>query len=267
MTVIGDVIVNTTAGQYTLAGGELTGADTAPVTQAPVAVADETTVQLFYDAVSTEALTFVGPGGGTLSNVTTIDPTGTSDDRFTQDGGALVVGVDGGLDPNNPATDRATTNIAGEYTTLLGAALAVDIFGNADGDFRQSPNLGQEQIVAELPPLTLDNVLNDPTASDLLIVGDPDGTNLMLADLTDGFTLDVDLNGLQAPFLGYYDVLLADEILIDPDTFTLNGIGLWRITTLDDGSQVLQVAAPEPAALALWTLLALAAFAYTRRKR
>ena len=62
--------------------------------------------------------------------------------------------------------------------------------------------------------------MNSPTASDLIIVGS-DVDNLGIADLRDGFTLDVTLNDIEAPFLGYYDVLLADQILIDEDTFTL----------------------------------------------
>ena len=271
-TVHGNMTVNAGAGTglYRLSGGVLSFNDRDGVSQATNS--EDSTLTLVSAGASNTVFTFqdiAGVSGGALENVTTINVDSTGDDTFTQDGGDLVVGNDGltNSTADTPMGERATTSITGGYLALLDGAgvaptLSVDIFGDQDGEFRLSPNFGREQELAEPAISSTDVLTGSPTASDLLIV---DG----IADLQAGFTLDVNvIAGVTAPFLGYYDVLLADQILVDEDTFQVQGLGLWRITTLSDGSQVLQVAAPEPASIAVWSLLAaLAAGVHYRRRR
>ncbi|MCA9268556.1 MAG: PEP-CTERM sorting domain-containing protein, partial [Planctomycetales bacterium] len=100
------------------------------------------------------------------------------------------------------------------------------------------------------------------TDSDLLYVtgtADLDGS----VDLT--IAADADL-----PPWGWYDVVYADGGITLGSGFSVNGgAGLFRILTAPDGSQILQVAVPEPATLAVWSLLglALAGFGWMKRRR
>ena len=87
------------------------------------------------------------------------------------------------------------------------------------------------------------------TDSDLLYIANGDAS-------LDG-TLEINLNGVSPLPWGWYDVLVANEINVG-DGFNLAGINLWRI--IDDpttpGRQILQVAIPEPASIALWCVAA-----------
>ena len=64
--------------------------------------------------------------------------------------------------------------------------------------------------------------------------------------------------------------LVTSEILIDKDTLDITGGLIWRVLELADGSQVLQVATPEPSTLLIWGLFGVALFGtvlWRRRKQ
>ncbi|MCA9267660.1 MAG: PEP-CTERM sorting domain-containing protein, partial [Planctomycetales bacterium] len=254
-TVLNDTHMTVGAGaagsQYNLAAGTLNFRDRVASTQA---VATD-------NAAST--LTVASGGdfnftGGTLMNVSTIDVTAAPAQSgamyagtFLQEGGDFVIGVDGGLDVNDANLTRALTQINGNFAQT-GGSLTVDIFGDkvrgrsgeaGDNFF----NLGDPLVYA--------------TDSDLLYVT---GT----AELDGSVDLTI-ASDLQLPPWGWYDVVFANGGITLGSGFSVNGgAGLYRILDTPNG-QILQVAVPEPATLAVWSLLglALAGFGWLKRRR
>ena len=81
------------------------------------------------------------------------------------------------------------------------------------------------------------------------------------------------MNGFEPEAFAWYDVLLAEGGILDADDLELEGVNFMRVidNPADPSgiSQLLQVAIPEPASIALWTLigLVLAGFGIHRRRR
>jgi hypothetical protein len=191
--------------------------------------------------------------GGTLMNVTNIDVTSAPGAVFTQEGGRFVLGVDGGLDPNNPLTQRAMTTISGGDFNQTGGRLVVDIFGNLTRT--TGTNEFEGYTGPEFDPI--DSLITD---SDLLFIAD--GSAYL-----DG-TLEVDLNGVDLNAFAWYDVVVADEVVIGSN-FSVDGLPYWRVILdpSDPTRNILQVSVPEPAAIALWSVLGLAGLAFVARQR
>ena len=258
IAVSGNALIGPVSGaatsNYNLSGGTLDFGDTLAGTQQSAAPGNPAS-SLTIDPNG--AFNFTG---GTLMNVTTIDPnntlanSGQADNTFVQDGGNFVIGVDGGLAIDGSATRAITTIVDGNYDQT-GGTLSVDIFGPvAHG------GNGEAASMAVIDPL-------DPSLdSDLLYVsGDP---NLGLGNATLAGTLDINLNGYEPGPFHWYDVLLADGVISIEDSFDLQGANLFRVIGNPFGpGQLLQVAVPEPASIALWSLLGLAVGYYGWRKR
>ncbi|MCA9270893.1 MAG: PEP-CTERM sorting domain-containing protein, partial [Planctomycetales bacterium] len=186
--------------------------------------------------------------GGTLMNVTTINPTGSG--VFTQAGGDFVIGVDGGLDVNDANLTRALTTINGNFNQTAGS-LSVDIFG--DKVRGRSGEAGDDFF-------NLGDPLTYATDSDLLYVT---GT----ADLNGSVDLTI-AAGVDLQPWGWYDVVYANGGITLGNSFAVNGgAGLFRILTAPDGSQILQVAVPEPTTLAVWSLLGLVLAGFAVRRK
>jgi len=218
----------------------------------------------------TQSTLTVGPDGafnftgGTLQNVRFIDVDASNSpftvgDNDPADTARFVIGADG-ADPNDPNTVRAYTTIQEnnsgstpiDFVLNSDGTLAVDIFGSASHGVN-----GEQGGTLMIDPL-------DPDLdSDILEVT---GTATL-----DG-TLDVALNGFEPYPFAWYDVLVADEITLGDD-FDVLGVNLARVVDdpFDPTRQILQVAVPEPASIALWSLLGLAfaalGFARLRRQR
>ena len=234
VTVQGNLLQDSAGQQdYLLQGGVLSFADRATSSQALNAANDSNTAS----EISLSDPARFQFTGGQLENVTSIDMNGSG--PFTQDGGRFVVGNDGVSDLAN--AERAITTVDGGYLQNAGS-LVVDIFGAGSHGFN-----GESGGSLPIDPLsaTLD--------SDLLQV---------LGDATLNDTLEVELNGFEPNPFAWYDVLLADDIELGPN-FAVDGVNLFRVIDdpsdlSDDPRQLLQVAVPEPAALAIWLVFGLA---------
>jgi autotransporter-associated beta strand protein len=240
LNVYGNMVVgNGGAGTFNLrSNGTLNFGDTANGTQSAAGLASSS---LTIGAGDTFSFT-----AGTLMNVTTIDVSQAPGNAFTQDGGLFVIGVNGGLaitDGIGAESVRASTTIVGGDFVQTAGTLAIDIFGPKYRS-RGGESLGPTDPASN----PIDGLI---THSDLLHV--QDGTATL-----DG-TLAINANGFRPLPWAWYDVLVADEIIIGDD-FDLVGINLWRI--IDDpttpGRQILQVATPEPASVLLWAGIGLA---------
>lgn len=246
-----NVGVSGTGGVYTLngAGAVLNFGDTAAMTQATPVVGNPAST---LTVGATGTFNFLD---GTLINVTDIDITSAPGLVFTQEGGRFVLGVDGGLDPNNASTQRAMTTISGGDFNQTGGRLVVDIFGNL------TRTTGTNEFEGYTGPQydPIDMLITD---SDLLFIADGKA-------YLDG-TLEIDLNGVDPNPFAWYDVVVADEVVVGSN-FDLEGILWWRVIQdpSDPSRNILQVAVPEPASIAGWCLLALAlgSVAVLRRRK
>lgn len=169
--------------------------------------------------------------GGTLQDVRTINPNGT----FTQSGGRFFIGQDepGPGDPANPInnptlpdTFARTTTINGGFSLLQGGIVYFDAFG------------------AEVTPkdYTLDN---EPI--DLLVVTG-------VANLNGIFDFDDEYG---AKFGDIHTLMLAPTINLGPN-FAIDG-GFFRVvpTGATGPGFALQAIVPEPASVAVWTIIGL----------
>mgnify|MGYP007073194143 FL=1 len=157
---------------------------------------------------------------------------------------------------SDPLTTRAITTIGADSGTAdfvlnSDGTLVIDIFGPSSHGGN-----GEQGGILTIDPLDAD------LDSDLLHVTG----NAFL----DG-TLEINLNGYEPAPFHWYDVLLADGGTLDIDDLTLDGVNFVRV--IDDPTdptgvrQLLQVAVPEPASIALWSLLGLFAALRYRRWR
>ncbi|MCA9269469.1 MAG: autotransporter-associated beta strand repeat-containing protein, partial [Planctomycetales bacterium] len=235
---VGDLLVNP-GSTYSLAGGTLDFGDTNAGTQEVGVGSGNGASVMQIDG----AFSFTG---GTLINVSTINQT-----TFTQQGGDFVIGVDGGLDVNDANLVRALTTINGNFDQT-GGTLSVDIFGNT---VRGRSGEAGDNFFNIGDPLTY------ATDSDLLYA-----TGDIFLDGELALTI---ASGVELEPWGWYDVAYANGTITTGSNFSVvGGAGLFRILDTPDG-QILQVAVPEPATLAVWSLLglALAGFGWMRRRR
>ena len=151
-------------------------------------------------------------------------------------------------------SQRAMTTIFGDYDQNPGSTLAIDVFGNLVRSSMTGERRGPTGPAAD--PIT--TLITD---SDLVWVQ---------GDATLDGTLQINLNGVNPGALAWYDVLVADNITITDGKLDLVGLSHWRIITdpSNPNRQILQVAAPEPASIALWSgvALLLAAVYFVRRR-
>jgi autotransporter-associated beta strand protein len=223
------------AGTYRLEGGTLDFQDYsqgAPGPWAPSA-GEASTITLASGA----DFEFVG---GSLLDVSRIVVTGST---FEQSDDPNIVGTSHFYVGEENGTTAALTTINGGYS-LLGGVLDLDVFGPDDS-----------------PELCCDGV---PTESDQLTV-----SGAVLLDST------IDLhfqNDYQPVFGDIMTLICASGLITLDDGFSING-GFFRLvdTGLGDGfpQYALQAIVPEPASVAVWTLvgLACATCAWRMRKR
>ncbi len=171
--------------------------------------------------------------GGTLRDVTTINANGGAG-TFTQSGGNFYVGQDEG-----PSGYAQETTINGGYSLLAGV-LNLDVFG-AD----------------PTPDQCCDGTA---TLNDQLSV---QGTALLNS------TVSLDFENYDPQFGDIFTLVCAEEITLD-DGFHIDG-GYFRLVPTGNGDFpfALQAIVPEPASVAVWTMIGLAgaAAAFRMRKR
>jgi hypothetical protein len=245
ISISGDASIGPASGvatsNYNLSGGTLTFNDTDASTQAPI---------------SPESTLAIGPNGafnfssGMLENVTNInvDPSVGSFTVGDMSGdiARFVIGNDGVSDPDNAV--RARTNIwenSGSlapinFTLNSDGELVIDIFGpGAHGGGGEN---SQSSAVNPLDP-NLD--------SDILYV---------TGDATLAGMLEINLNSYDPTPFHWYDVLLAEGDIDIEDSFQLTDGLFYRVfdfPTANGIGQLLQVAVPEPASIAIWALISL----------
>jgi fibronectin-binding autotransporter adhesin len=186
--------------------------------------------------------------GGTLQDVSTINPTDVSNTFFQEDG-RFVVGRDGGLDPNTAT--QAVTTIAGSFDQQ-GGTLALDVFGPNGGGYPGGPqNPSDPDYQSDIDMLSVMN--------DVFLDGE----------------LAIDFNGTDPTPWVWFDAVKAEtgEFMLGDDFFASGNLGagdsvLYRVIDNPFGAgQILQIATPEPASLVAWVLLGIAGGVYQWRRR